>query len=266
MILASDASPSLSLSLMVAVGYLVPAVALGGREPAARLIALLAWVMHALLLASRFSGDTPHFGFAAALSVTVWLIAAVYAVESHFYPQLKIRWSLCALGSAAVLLAQIFPGSPLPASTSLWLPLHWALGIASYGLFGVAVVHAWYLGRTEGRMRRATSMEGGMPLLMIERLTFRFVAAGFVVLTATLLVAFVLRDSLYGPGVALRWDHKTIFSVLSWVAFAALLLGRARFGWRGRRAVRMLYAGAGLLFLAYVGSRFVLEVILGRMP
>jgi ABC-type uncharacterized transport system permease subunit len=61
-----------------------------------------------------------------------------------------------------------------------------------------------------------------------------------------------------------RWDHKAIFSLLSWITFAALLLGRSRFGWRGRNAVRMLYAGAGLLLLAYVGSRFVMEVVLGR--
>jgi ABC-type uncharacterized transport system permease subunit len=265
MILASDAIPSLSLSLTVAVGYMVPSVALGKRDTAARLIVLLAWVMHAVLLVSGFSGTTPHFGFASALSVTVWLIAAVYAVESRYYPQLRIRWSMCLLGSAVVLLAQLFPGAPLPPSTSVWLPLHWALGIASYGLFGVAVAHALYMGATEERMRKATNLVGGMPLLMIERLTFRFVGAGFVLLTATLVVAFVFSESLYGRGVAIRWDHKTVFSILSWVMFAALLLGRAQFGWRGRRAVRILYAGALLLLLAYVGSRFVLEVILGRM-
>ncbi len=61
-----------------------------------------------------------------------------------------------------------------------------------------------------------------------------------------------------------RWDHKTIFSVLAWLAFALLLLVRARFGWRGRKAVRILYVGSLLLLLAYVGSRFVLEVMLGR--
>jgi ABC-type uncharacterized transport system permease subunit len=265
MILASDAVPSLSLSLTVAVGYMVPSVALGKRDAAARLIVLLAWVMHAVLLVRGFSGDSPHFGFASALSVTVWLIAAVYAVESHFYPQLRIRWSLCLLGSAVVLLAQLFRGAPLPPSTSVWLPLHWALGIASYGLFGVAVAHAWYMGLTEEHMRKATDLGGGMPLLMIERLTFRFVLAGFVLLTATLVVAFVFSESLYGKGVALRWDHKTVFTLLSWVTFAALLVGRAKFGWRGRRAVRMLYTGALLLLLAYVGSRFVLEVILGRV-
>ena len=265
MILASDSLPGLSLSLTVAVGYLVPAVALGKRDTAARLVVLLAWLMHAVLLGSGFSGDKPHFGFASALSVTVWLIAAVYAVESHFFPQIRIRWSLCLIGSAVVVLAQLFPGAPLPASTSVWLPLHWALGIASYGLFGMAVAHAWYMGRTEDRMRKGTDLGGGMPLLMIERLTFRFVAAGFALLTASLVVAFLFSESLYGRAVAMRWDHKTIFSVLSWATFAALLLGRVRFGWRGRRAARMLYTGAGLLFLGYVGSRFVLEVILGRV-
>jgi ABC-type uncharacterized transport system permease subunit len=42
------------------------------------------------------------------------------------------------------------------------------------------------------------------------------------------------------------------------------MVGRLRFGWRGRKARRVLYAGSALLVLAYVGSRFVLEVVLGR--
>ena len=46
--------------------------------------------------------------------------------------------------------------------------------------------------------------------------------------------------------------------------FAVLLIGRSRFGWRGHSAVRMLYAGAALLLLAYAGSRFVMEVLLPR--
>jgi len=266
MILASTSALTTSLTLAVAVGYLVPAVALGSKDRVARLVVLLAWLLHAWLLLGSLAGATPHFGFAPALSVTAWLVAAVYAVESRIYPQLQLRWSLCALGSAAVLLAQLFPGAPLQAGASAWLPLHLALGIGSYGLFGAAVAHAWFMGRAEDRIRMASDPHSGMPLLTIERLTFRFVGAGFVLLTATLLTALLFGESLYGRGAAWRWDHKTIFSVLSWVTFAALLIGRARFGWRGRRAVRVLYTGAGLLFLAYVGSRFVMEVVIGRAP
>ena len=79
-----------------------------------------------------------------------------------------------------------------------------------------------------------------------------------------MLAGFFFGTHLYGNTHALKWDHKATFSVLSWLTFAVLLVGRARFGWRGRRATRVLYAGSGLLLLAYVGSRFVLEVILGR--
>ena len=99
-------------------------------------------------------------------------------------------------------------------------------------------------------------------MLTLERLTFRFVEVGFLLLSATLAVAFLLDDPLARSSG--RWGHKPVFSVLSWLTFAVLLLGRHRFGWRGKRAHRMLYLGAGLLVLAYIGSRFVLEVVLRR--
>jgi ABC-type uncharacterized transport system permease subunit len=97
----------------------------------------------------------------------------------------------------------------------------------------------------------------GMPLLRLERLTFRFVEAGFAVLTAALVLGVM-------TAAPFRFNHKTVFSLLGWAVFAALLLGRHRQGWRGRRATRWLYVGAALLLLAYAGSRFVFEVVLGR--
>ena len=217
------------------------------------------------MLALGLFGETPRFGFAPALSVTAWLVLAVYAVEQKLIPQLRARWALAGLGAAAVLLALAFPGTPLHATASPWLPLHLALGIASYGLFAAAVVHAWLMTRAEKEIRQVAQSQSGVPLLMLERLTFRFVGAGFVLLSATLLAGFLFGETLYGAGLPWKWDHKTVFSLLSWLTFAVLLIGRARFGWRGRVAVRVLYTGAVLLLLSYVGSRFVLEVVLGRI-
>ena len=265
MILASASPLSLSLALGAALAYgvsAIGAVRLGAR--AARMAVWLAWLLHGALLVWSLFGTDPRFGFAPALSVTAWLVAAVYAIESQVFPQLQTRWALAALGAVAVVLSVLFPGSPLHASVSPWLPVHWALGIASYGLFGMAVVHAWFMTRAEARIRHAADPHSGMPLLTMERLTFRFVGAGFLLLSATLFMGFLFEKQLYGADTPLRWDHKTAFSILSWLAFAILLMGRARFGWRGRRAVRMLYIGSGLLLLAYVGSRFVMEIILGR--
>jgi ABC-type uncharacterized transport system permease subunit len=58
--------------------------------------------------------------------------------------------------------------------------------------------------------------------------------------------------------------HKTVLSVLSWLAFGALLLGRWRSGWRGALAVRWTLVAMGLLVLAFFGSQFVLELVLRR--
>lgn len=223
-----------------------------------------AWLLHALALAEGLLGQPPRFGFAPALSMTVWLVLTVYAIESRLYPQLKAHWALAALGSAAVVLAMVFPGTTYHLIASPWQPLHWALGIASYGLFGAAVVHGWLMTRAERSMRLAVQADSGVPLLTLERLTFRFVEAGFVLLSATLAVGWLFAETLYGPGLAWKWNHKAVFSVLAWLTFAGLLLGRARLGWRGQKAVRVLYLGAGLLLLGYAGSSFVLEIILHR--
>jgi ABC-type uncharacterized transport system permease subunit len=264
MILSSASPASVALTVATAAAYALPAAGHARlTEQGARRALLAAWLLHGLTLAWGILGEAPRFGFAPAVSMTAWLVLTVYAVERQMFPQLQARWALAALGSVAVLLALAFPGNPL-VTASPWLPLHWALGISAYGLFAAAVVHAWLMQRAEYTMRHAAEPEAGLPLLTLERLTFRFATAGFVLLTATLAAGVFFSEVLYGR--AWRWDHKTVFSVLSWAAFALLLLGRARFGWRGRKAVRVIYVGSLLLLLAYVGSRFVLEVLLPRTP
>ncbi|KAF1019985.1 MAG: Inner membrane protein YpjD [Paracidovorax wautersii] len=263
MILEPVSIPGLWLSLGAAIAYVIPALAarhMGTGALRGWLIA--AWLLHAGALALGVLAHPPRFGFAPALSMTAWLVLTVYGVESRFYPQLRSRLVLAVLGAFTVLLAAAMPGAPTRLDDSPWLPLHWALGIASYGLFAAAVVHAWLLQRAERQIRQVAQPADGLPLLTLEKLTFRFVQAGFVLLTATLAAGWLFGESLHSS--YWKWEHKTVFSVLAWLTFATLLAGRRRFGWRGRTAVRVLYLGAALLLLAYVGSRFVLEVVLHR--
>lgn len=253
-------------TLVALVAYAMAGLLAAQRESAVRSALLAGWIAHALAILADITGlgaatAGARFGFAPALSVTMWLVLAVYAVESRFLPLGGVRRALALLGAATVLLAWLFPGELRPHALSRWAPLHWVLGIASYGLFGAAVLHGAMLNRAEQQMRQRVAGEAptGMPLLRLERLTFRFVGAGFVVLSAALLLG-----SWYAQ--PWRWDHKTVFSMLGWVVFAALLAGRRAFGWRGPLATRWLYGGAALLLLAYVGSRFVLEIVLQRSP
>ena len=264
-------------SVLALVAYAITGV-LSRREDVrpqtGRLAGLLlaGWLLHALAISidtSGFGNASPgaRFGFAPAISVTVWLVIAVYLLESRLLPLPGVRSALARLGGAAVLLALVFPGDSLPQTLSRWAPLHWVLGIASYGLFGAAVLHAAMMRRAEKQMRQprqhslseVDTAPMGLPLLRLERLTFRFVSAGFVMLSAAIALGWWVANPW-------RWDHKTVFSVLGWLVFAGLLIGRRRFGWRGLQATRWLYVGAGLLLLAYVGSRFVFEVLLHRSP
>lgn len=255
-------------SAVALVSYLV-ASSLPDRSASwLRTALIVGWIAHGLAIVADVTGlgtevSGARFGFAPAVSVTVWLVLAVYAVESRFVPLDRVRRTLALCGVFGVALAVFFPGELRPHAGTPWAPLHWLLGIASYGLFGAAVLHAVLLSSAESRLRNraapvaATPM--GLPLLRLERLTFWFVAAGFAVLSLALVLGFWSASPW-------RWDHKTVFSLLGWVVFAGLLAGRHAFGWRGRQATRWLYVGAGLLLLAYVGSRFVLEVLLERPP
>jgi len=100
------------------------------------------------------------------------------------------------------------------------------------------------------------------PLLTLERFLFRLVTAGFVLLTLTLASGMLFSEQVFGR--PMPFTHKSVFSVLGWLTFGALLWGRWRYGWRGRIALRWIIAGTVFVFLAYLGSKFVLEVLLGR--
>jgi len=258
----SSPAPTIIASGLTALTYALMLWA-HARMSAAQLRSLLvlAWLMHAVVLLRGLLNQPASFGFAPALSITLWLVLTVYLLESRLYPQLKARRALGWLGMGVVLLALVFPGATYPALSSPWMPLHWALGIASYGLIAAAVGHAWLMQRAERAMRQGRTNDTDMPLLTLERLTFRLVGAGFVLLTATVLAGGWFAESLNHRWT---WNHKTVFSVLAWATMGVLLLGRWRLGWRGGMAARMVYLGAGLLLLGYAGSRFVIEVFLQR--
>lgn len=257
-------------SMVAAVAYLW--VIWRGQRGRASGVLWGAWMVHGVAIVVDTVGwgqaiAGARFGFAPALSVTCWLVLAVYLIESRTLPMDSMRRGLAGLCTAAVGLAAWYPGELHPMAGSPWAPLHWVMGIASYGLFGVAVLHAAMLGAAERQLRPSRGGVApasdvvhapvGLPVMRLEKMTFRFVRAGFVVLTLAIALGVVFAHPW-------RWDHKSVFSILSWLVFAGLLLGRHRFGWRGRKATRWLYGGTALLLLAYVGFRFVLEVLLQR--
>jgi ABC-type uncharacterized transport system permease subunit len=98
------------------------------------------------------------------------------------------------------------------------------------------------------------------PLLEMDQTLARIAMVGIALLSLTLLTGMVVNLDAGLP--ALRFDHKTLFTLLTWVMVGVFLLGRGRMGWRGRVAARFVLGGFAMLLLAYVGSRFVLEIFI----
>jgi ABC-type uncharacterized transport system permease subunit len=236
---------------------------LRGWERAAILVPL---ALHGWLLYQGVFAKELRFGFAQALSVMMFLGVAVYWIESLFYDVDGLQPLVLPLAAAAAPLPSVFPGllSSGAHAQAAEFKLHLALAMIAYGLFVIALLHATLMAVAERQLHRkgTAAFPNLPPLLTLEALLFRMIAAAFVFLTLTLLTGIAFSEALFGR--ALRLDHKTVFALLSWLIFGLLLAGRWRYGWRGRTAVRWTLAGFLLLMLAYVGSRFVLEVLLGR--
>jgi len=240
-----------------------------GLRPWERAAILLPLVVHgALLHAELFGRSELRFGFAYALSAMLWLAVLFYWIESFVYAIDALQAPVLALAALAVPLPALFPGRVGAAyAASFEFRLHLVLAMLAYSLFTIALLHALLMAALERRLHRKEGAAGATlgalpPLLTLERLLFRLVGAAFLMLTLTLATGFAFSESLFGR--AMRFDHKTVFAVLSWLTFGLLLAGRQLYGWRGRTALRWTLSGFVLLFLAYIGSRFVLEVILGR--
>jgi ABC-type uncharacterized transport system permease subunit len=225
-------------------------------------LAVHSWLVYDML----FAAPELLFGFGQALSVMLWLAVMLYWIESLFLQLEGMQAPILALASVCALLPAMFPGLASPPYTqSTEFRLHLLLAMLAYGLFTIAALHAMLMTLMERRLHGG-AVSGPFsalpPLLTMERLLFRVIFAGFVLLTFTLATGIVFSETLFGQ--AMKFNHKTLFAVISWLIFAALLAGRYFYGWRGRIALRWTLAGFITLLLAYVGSRFVLEVILQR--
>ena len=243
-------------------------------------LVMVALVSHGVLLHETiFPADRMVFGFAFALSSMLWLGVGIYWIESFFFSLAGLGLVVFPVAMLASLMPLAFPGTLILGYAARPLfKLHFVIANVAYGLFTLAAFHAFLMLMAERRLHgfnRPAGTESASsqwlgcwldllpPLLTLEKLLFRLIAAGFVLLTLTIASGFLFSEQLFAR--AFRIDHKTVFAVISWLMFGGILVGRHFRGWRGRTALRWVIASFGILLLAYVGSRFVMEVVLHRI-
>ena len=262
-----------SLFYLAALIYLVCAFLPARLRTVISAGTLLAWLLHGgALWTDMVMPGTLRLGFAVMLSVTLWISVAAYWLENRNFSLDSLRVLVLPCAAVAVVLPALFPGSlvALEGKPGLY-SWHIVIAIMAYSTLTIAAFHAVLMAVQEASLH---TPPGGRPgwfaamierlpaLLTMERLLFRMIAFGFALLTLTVLSGIVFSEELFGR--PMRWDHKTIFTLLSWLLFGLLLAGRYWRGWRGKTALTFTLSGFATLLLAYVGSRFVLEVVLHR--
>lgn len=226
----------------------------------------LGLILHgSLLYQDIFIGDL-NLNIANALSLIFWLTVLIYWV-ADFKHQLQNLQALVLPPTAAIVLLQAeFHNSV--AVTFAKDPLfitHIVIAMLAYSLFTFAALHALLMAAAERSLHQKTpllNLQNFPPLMTMESLLFRVISLGFVLLTFTLISGMLFSEQIFHQ--ALKFNHKNIFTIISWLIFGSLLVGRARYGWRGKTAIRWTLTGFVVLLLAYVGSKFVLEVLLNR--
>jgi ABC-type uncharacterized transport system permease subunit len=228
---------------------------------------LLPLVLHGYLLyGNLFVDGELNLGLINSLSLILWLTMLVYWIARFFYPISSLQTLVLPLAAVGVLLPALFPASrPLSGNASFALDAHILVAMLAYSLFTIAVLHAGLMSLVEKRLHHAMLprvLQTLPPLLTMEILLFRIIGAGFILLTLTLVSGIVFSEQLFGKPFEI--NHKIVFGLISWCVFGILLLGHHFYGWRGRTAVHWTVSGFIFLLLAYLGSEFVLEVLLHR--
>ncbi|MBD8636697.1 cytochrome c biogenesis protein CcsA [Stenotrophomonas sp. 169] len=258
------------------------------------LIAALLYLTASVMLVRAVGSDAPRPGRGwvwAAVPAT--LLHAGYHVQvalqnaggpdMHFFAALSLvglgmagltslvgaRGRMAALGVvvfplAALLLAAYHGYGHEPSRELGWrLASHAWLALLSYATLSIAALLAIMLWLQERALRRREFrpwLRALPPLADLESLLFRVITVGFALLTLTLVTGVLFVDDL----LAQKLVHKTVLSVLSWLVFGVLLIGRRRYGWRGLKAVHWTLSAMLLLLLAFFGSQFVIELVFGH--
>ncbi len=229
------------------------------------LFALAAMVQALLLWHGIFTERGLNMSLGNAISLIVWLAVVIHVVAA--WQRVNVLHPVLSASAAiALLLPLAMPADKLlPYADSIAFRLHFLVAIAAYGLFTMAALHAllmWFAERYLHEAQVPTVFSTLPPLMQMEKLLFTLLWMAFAFLTLTLVTGVFFSEALFAK--AFQFNHKTVFAFFSWVILGGLLLGRLYFGWRGRLAVRWTLIGFLMLLLSYVGSKFVLEIILQR--
>lgn len=257
--------------------YLISAALIGVRiynvsdifsktKPLLLLFGSIALVLHGhLLYQSIILANGLDFGIFNVISLIGWLVALIVLLSSLFKPLENLLLFLFPVAAVVIITELLIPDTRiLSESLSIGLRIHILLSICAYSLLMISAVQAIMLAVQERMIKQkhaAKIMHALPPLQVMEELLVQIIVIGFFTLSVSLASGMMFIEDIFAQHLI----HKTVLSIIAWFVYVVLLWGRWSAGWRGRRIIRWALVAFTFLLLAYIGSKFVLEIILQRV-
>ncbi len=238
------------------------------RRDSHRSLMLVAWgaacLVHATYLYPHtFTAQGLNLTFYNVVSILFFIVAALNLALATARKGELLGLLVLPLVMVSIALTIYKPEVAASTVNLHGLQLHILTSLFAFSVLVISALQSILLFSQDRHLRRhqLSGMTRALPPLHdTEKFLFQTIAVGFILLSAALITGFLFLEDMFEQHVA----HKTILSVLAWLIFAMLLLGRWQFGWRGSIAMRWTLGGFGFLLLAYLGSKFVQELILHR--
>ena len=226
----------------------------------------IGFLCHAVLVCAEsfISGHIPVHNLRGTLLVAGLTIAGVFIVFQYKFKLKILGVYVAPLTASVIFIASQLPDTPMQqinnVFNSVWLISHIVaifIGEASFALAcGIGIIYLVQersiKNKTQGFFfRRLPSLE------LIDNTGYRCIIIGFIVLSVGLITGFVYAKFVWGRFWS--WDPKEIWSMITWLLYAALLHGRISTGWRGRKAAIMSIVGFAVLLFTFFGVNFLME-------
>lgn len=230
------------------------------------IVASLGLVLHAAVLSQDML--TPlgaNLDVFNLISFTSGLMLLLSLLFSSYRPVLPLNLIGIPVAALGLIIGFVFSQpSQLRELHSIRLDIHIILSLSAYAVLLMATIQAIILWVQDRELKNKQKRRFWVNLLpsfqAMETLLFDMLITGFTLLTIALGFGFLTIDNFFAQHLA----HKTAFSIVSWFIYGSLLIGRYKFGWRGRKAIRFTLIGFFLLAVGFIGSKFILEMIIRR--
>ncbi|MEC8147080.1 MAG: cytochrome c biogenesis protein CcsA [Pseudomonadota bacterium] len=208
-----------------------------------------------------FSQPLPNLSLFNTASIVTFIISIIIVLGSRIRTVSVTALVAFPLSSLFIVLSIIYPIDNSFSTNHLGVKTHVVLSLLAYSFFSVAVVQALFLSITEYRLKAHRPIMNLLPpLSRIEDLMFLSTVIAFCLLTVGIIIGTISVKNIFEQ----NFSHKVFFSILAWLTFLTLIVGKFRYQLRGKKATYLILGGFLLLALGFFGSKFVVEIILGR--